>query len=65
VIVEVDENGDELKRPALDWSDYFHRNPQSETNSSAQSEGMTRGEMVVSEFWVSYLNFNLKFLSNI
>jgi len=26
--VEVDENGDEFKRPALDWSDYFHKNPE-------------------------------------
>ena len=46
-IVEVDENGDEFKRPALDWSDYFHKNP--------EATGMTRGEKVVSEFWVRYV----------
>jgi len=47
VIVEVDENGDEFKRPALDWADYFHKNP--------KATEMTRGEKVVSEFWVRYL----------
>ena len=47
VIVEVDENGDEFKRPALDWADYFHKNP--------KATKMTRGEKVVSEFWVRYL----------
>jgi len=47
VIVEVDENGDEFKRPALDWADYFHKNP--------KATEMTRGQKVVSEFWVRYL----------
>jgi len=44
VIVEVDEYGDDFKRPALDWADYFHKNP--------GTKGMTRGENVVSKFWV-------------
>jgi hypothetical protein len=47
VIVEVDDNGEEFKRPALDWADYFHKNP--------GAKGMKRGENVVSEFWVRYL----------
>jgi hypothetical protein len=42
--MEVDENADEFKRPALDWADYFHKNP--------GAMGMTRGEKVVSEIWV-------------
>jgi hypothetical protein len=44
VIVEVDDNGDEFKCPALDWADYFHKNP--------GAKEMTKGENVVSEFWV-------------
>jgi adenosine deaminase len=44
VIVEVDDNGDEFKHPAVDWANYFHKNH--------GNKGMTRGENVVSEFWV-------------
>jgi hypothetical protein len=47
VIVEVDENGDEFKRPTFNWADYFHKNP--------GAKGMTKGENMVSEFWVRYL----------
>jgi hypothetical protein len=47
VIVEVDENGDEFKRAALEWADYFHKN--------LEATGMTRAQKVVSEFWVRYL----------
>jgi hypothetical protein len=42
VIVEVDKNGDEFKCLALNWVDYFHKNP--------GAKGTTRGENMVSEF---------------
>jgi hypothetical protein len=57
VIVEVDKNGDEFKCLALNWADYFHKNP--------GAKGTTRGGKYGFRILDKIPMFNLKFLSNI